>query len=183
MANNFRIEELNKFKKTLEQEIEKRKTLSHKYQRYEKNLCAINYAMLAADFAMGTTGVAMVSSGILVLPGMVLSGLVAGLSVFNIILSAVAKQLGEKAEKHRRIEDLASSKLNLICSLFSKALDDNFVTDEEFSNILSVLEKYSKAKQQIGSQYASPGAMEKLTTELQQKKQHVLNDGFFAVGA
>ena len=54
-----------------------------------------------------------------------------------------------KAEKHEKIQTIASAKLDTISSHISKALSDNKVTDEEFRLILEELEKYKVMKEEV----------------------------------
>ena len=55
----------------------------------------------------------------------------------------------QKAEKHEKIKILAESKLNTIHNHISKALLDNSISNEEFSLILSEIEKYKSLKEKI----------------------------------
>ena len=54
-----------------------------------------------------------------------------------------------KAEKHRKIKLLADKKLNVISDLVSKALDDERISDKEFSLVLSELDKFFDKKEKI----------------------------------
>ena len=54
-----------------------------------------------------------------------------------------------KAEKHQKIQRIASTKLNTISSHISKSLSNNKVTDEEFQLILEELEKYKALKEEV----------------------------------
>jgi len=54
-----------------------------------------------------------------------------------------------KAENHHKIKLLANKKLNVISDLVSKALDDETNSDEEFSLVLSKLNKFFDKKEKI----------------------------------
>ena len=54
-----------------------------------------------------------------------------------------------KIEKHENIAMLAISSLNTISSLISKALSDDFVSDEEYSVILFEFETFTRMKEDL----------------------------------
>ena len=56
-----------------------------------------------------------------------------------------------KAEKHLKIKMAASAKLITIASHISKAMMDNYVSDEEFKLIMEELNKYKAMKEEIRS--------------------------------
>jgi len=66
-----------------------------------------------------------------------------------IIGGFVSRRLIPRAEKHERTKLLADKKLNLTCDLFLKALNDQTVSDEAYSLILSELNKFIQKKEQI----------------------------------
>ena len=56
-----------------------------------------------------------------------------------------------KAEKHLKIKIAASSKLDTIASHMSKAMMDNYISDEEIKLIMEELNKYKAMKEEIRS--------------------------------
>ena len=54
-----------------------------------------------------------------------------------------------KAEKHLKIKMAASAKLDTIASHISKAMMDNYISDEEFKLIMEELNKYKAMKEEI----------------------------------
>ena len=54
-----------------------------------------------------------------------------------------------KAEKHLKIKMLASAKLDTIASHISKAMMDNYISDDEFKLIMEELNKYKAMKEEI----------------------------------
>ena len=75
-----------------------------------------------------------------------------------------------KSVKHEAIRILASSKLNIIHSLISKALEDCSISDVEYKLILDEVEKYHEMKNEIRRKAAaatnSPVLDEKTKNEL-----------------
>ena len=52
-------------------------------------------------------------------------------------------------KKHNKIIALAKSKLNMIDTLLSSALNDSKISHEEFSNIITVKNMYENIKENI----------------------------------
>ena len=63
----------------------------------------------------------------------------------------VVKKTTIKAEKHLKMKMLASAKLDTIASHISKALMDNYISDDEFKLIMEELNKYKAMKEEIRS--------------------------------
>ena len=60
-----------------------------------------------------------------------------------------SKLLSHKVSKHEQTAALAKSKANTIHDLVSKALQDNKISDKEFSLILAEVDKFEKLKHEI----------------------------------
>ena len=58
-----------------------------------------------------------------------------------------------KIEKHEEIAVLAVSALNTISSLISKALSDDYISDEEYSLILLEFETFKLMKEDLRIKY------------------------------
>ena len=56
-----------------------------------------------------------------------------------------------KLEKHEKIKTLAEAKLNSISDYVSKALEDDNISEQEFSLIISELEKSNNMKEEVRS--------------------------------
>ena len=69
----------------------------------------------------------------------------------SIVGSQTNNKQSIKAEKHEKIKTLADAKLNTISDLISKALADDRISDEEYSLILSELDKFNQMKEEIRS--------------------------------
>jgi len=72
-----------------------------------------------------------------------------GAGLLFIVRGFVSTRLILKAEKHHKIKLLADKKLNVISDLVSKAVDDETISDEEFSLLLSELNKFFDEKEKI----------------------------------
>ena len=77
-------------------------------------------------------------------------GIVAG--VFGVIGRIVSRKFTTKAEKHEKIKMLDEVKLNTISDYISKALEDDNISDEEYSLILNELVKFNEMKEELRSE-------------------------------
>ena len=76
-----------------------------------------------------------------------ISGVVTG--AVSLIGNIFSKKATTKAEKHLKIKTLAMAKLDTIASHVSKAMMDDFISDEEFKLIMEEMEKYKALKEEI----------------------------------
>ena len=76
-----------------------------------------------------------------------ISGVVTG--AISLIGNIFSKKATTKAEKHLKIKTLATAKLNTIATHVSKAMMDDFISDEEFK--LIIMEKYKALKEEVRS--------------------------------
>ena len=72
-----------------------------------------------------------------------------GAVLLFIVGGFVGRHLILKAEKYRKIKLLADKKFNVISDLVSKALDDETISDKEFSLVLSEIDKFFDKKEKI----------------------------------
>ena len=100
---------------------------------------------------MGAAGAALLATGAGAPLGVALevSGAVTG--AITLIGNIFSKKAATKAEKHLKISERAITKLDTIASHISKALMDDFVSNEEFNLILEEMNKYKALKEEIRS--------------------------------
>jgi len=107
-------------------------------------------AVLAVSFiGLSTVSVVFLSTVIASPAVTVIEAVSLGAGLLFIVGGFLSRHLILKAEKHRKIELLADKKLNVISDLVSKALDDETISDEEFSLVLSELDKFFDKKEKI----------------------------------
>ena len=73
----------------------------------------------------------------------------------------VGRRLQAKAGKHYLIRGLAESKLNTIADRISTVLTDDKITEEEFRQILSEVNKYNQMKAKIRGHHKQSGGLSK----------------------
>ena len=147
--DNFRLDVMKEKKKYLEAEIVKRESLSKIYHKGIKIINMTDTDLIMVTMGLGATGVGLLSTIIAAPVVIAMEAVALGTGLLSMVGNHVVKKLMKKAEKHEKIKVLAESKLNTINDHISKALLDNSISNEEFSLILSEIEKYKSLKDEI----------------------------------
>ena len=124
-------------------ERDKRNEICAKYNRGVNIIGMIHNCLGVTAIVLGIPGVGLLSS-IVVAPaviGMEAVSIVMGL--LRVARNRAIKKLSLKIEKHEKIATLAVSALNTISSLISKALSDDYISDQEYSQILLKFETFT----------------------------------------
>ena len=148
-GHSYRLKVILDVQKFFEEEIQKREAFSKKYFRISKIVYIADNTLIGITIVAEGTGAVLLSTGVGAPFALVLgiSGAVTGaISLFGNIFS---KKVTTKAEKHLKIKTLASAKLDTIASHISKALMDDYISDEEFKLIMSEMDKYKAMKEEI----------------------------------
>jgi len=167
-AHAYRLAKIVEIQKELERERDKRAVLNTKYRKGVRIINVVDG--ISALIALGSTASAIaVMSTIVAAPvAMALQAVAVGAGVFSAVGRVVNRKLSLKAEKHRQIKTLAEAKLNTISDYVSKALEDDYISDEEYSLILNELGKFNEMKEEIRSETKvsidkEPGIRETMT--------------------
>ena len=146
---SYRLQEISRLKKRLEDERDKRGQLYKKYRRGVNALDGVDTALLTAGMGMGIGGVGLLSTIIAapVVLGLEIAALACG--TLGVAGKFISRRLAVKAKKHDEVRVLAESKLNTIADHVSSALMDGRVSDEEFRLIIDELHKYDQMKAEI----------------------------------
>ena len=148
-GHTYRLKVISDVQKFLEEEINKRDAFSKKYFRVSKIINITDSVLAGITFLAEAAGAVLLSTGVgaPIALGLGISGAATG-AIF-IIGNIVGRKTTTKAEKHLKIKILASSKLNTIASHISKAMMDNYISDDEFKLIMEELNKYKAMKEEI----------------------------------
>jgi len=149
LDQHFRLQEISRLRKHLEDEKEKHSRLYKKYQRGVNVVSAIDTALLTASMLMGIGGVSLLSTIIAAPVVMGLEAAALGCGLLNIAGKFVTRRLSVKAKKHNEIMVLAGSKHSSIIDHVSNALTDGQISDEEFHIIVEEARKYYQMKAKI----------------------------------
>ena len=148
-GHSYRLKIIREVQEFLEEEIKNREAFSKKYFRIAKVVNMIDNALITITIGVEGAGAVLLSTGVGAPFALALgiTGVVTGaISLFGNIFS---KKATTKAEKHLKIKTFAMAKLDTIASHVSKAMMDDFISDEEFKLIMEEMEKYKAMKEEI----------------------------------
>ena len=145
----FRLQEISRLRKHLEDEKDKRSQLYKKYRRGINAVDAADTALISASMGMGIGGVGLLTTVIAapVVLGLEIAAL--GCGLLGVAGKFIGRRLSVKAKKHDEVRVLAESKLNTIADHVSRALTDGQISDEEFRLIIDEAQKYTQMKAEI----------------------------------
>ena len=148
-GHSYRLKVISDVQKFFEEEINKRDSFSKKYFRMSKIVNMVDNGLIIITIGAEGTGAVLLSTGVGAPFALALgiSGVVTG--AISLIGNIFSKKATTKAEKHLKIKTLASAKLDTIASHISKALMDDYISDEEFKLIMSEMDKYKAMKEEI----------------------------------
>ena len=148
-GHSYRLKVISDVQKFFEEEINKRDSFSKKYFRMAKIVNMVDNGLIIITIGAEGTGAVLLSTGVGAPFALALgiSGVVTG--AISLIGNIFSKKATTKAEKHLKIKTLASAKLDTIASHISKALMDDYISNEEFKLIMSEMDKYKAMKEEI----------------------------------
>ena len=145
-GHSYRLKVINDVQKFLEEEINKRDAFSKKYFRIANIVNMVDNTLIVVTIGAGavllSTGVGAPFAIALGISGAVTGGI-------SLIGNIFSKKATTKAEKHLKIKTLAMAKLDTIASHISKAMMDDFISDEEFKLIMDEMNKYKALKEEV----------------------------------
>ena len=148
-GHTYRLKVISDVQKFLEEEISKREAFSKKCFRVARIVSNIDSVLIGITICAEGAGAVLLATGIgaPIALGLGISGAATGaISLFGNI---AVRKTTLKAEKHLKIKMAASAKLDTIASHISKAMMDNYISDEEFKLIMEELNKYKAMKEEI----------------------------------
>ena len=148
-GHSYRLKIIREVQEFLEGEIKNREAFSKKYFRIAKVVNMIDNALITITIGAEGTSAVLLSTGVGAPFALALgiSGVVMG--AVSLIGNIFSKKATTKAEKHLKIKTLATAKLGTIASHISKALTDDFISNEEFNLIMEEMNKYKALKEEI----------------------------------
>ena len=148
-GHGYRLNLIREIQTFLEEEIKKREAFSKKYFRIANIVNIVDNALILITIGAEGTGAILLGTGVGSPFALALgiSGVVTG--AISLIGNIFSKKATTKAEKHLKIKTLAAAKLDTIASHISKALIDNFISNEEFNLIMEEMNKYKVLKEEI----------------------------------
>ena len=148
-GHGYRLKIIREVQNFLEEEIKKREAFSKKYFRIANIVNIVDNTLITITIGAEGTGAVLLGTGVGSPFALALgiTGVVTG--AISLIGNIFSKKATTKAEKHLKIRTLAAAKLDTIASHISKALIDNFISNEEFNLIMEEMNKYKALKEEI----------------------------------
>ena len=148
-GHSYRLKIIREVQEFLEEEIKNREAFSKKYFRIAKVVNIVDNALITITIGAEGTSAVLLSTGVGAPFALALgiSGVVTG--AISLIGNIFSKKATTKAEKHLKIKTLAMAKLDTIASHVSKAMMDDFISDEEFKLIMEEMNKYKTLKEEV----------------------------------
>ena len=149
IAHDYRLVNINKLQQRLEDERDRRNNVSKKYHRGINIVNVIQNVLVVTSIGLNAIGLGLLST-IIAAPA-VISIQAVSLGALILIKTGdrVNKNLNVKAEKHEKIKILAETTLDKIINHLSKSLDDEVISEEEFTLVLSEGSKFTELKEEI----------------------------------
>ena len=150
-GHGYRLNLIREIQTFLETEIKNRDAFSKKYFRIAKVVNWVDNALITVTIGAEGAGAVLLATGAgaAVALALGISGVVTG--AISLLGNFFSKKATTKAEKHLKIRTLAAAKLDTIASHVSKALMDDFISNEEFNLILEEMNKYKTMKEEVRS--------------------------------
>ena len=148
-GHSYRLKIIREVQEFLEEEIKNREAFSKKYFRIAKVVNTVDNALITITIGAEGVGAVLLATGVGSPFALALgiSGVVTG--AVSLIGNIFSKKATTKAKKHLKVKTLATAKLDTIASHVSKAMMDDFISDEEFKLIMEEMEKYKALKEEI----------------------------------
>ena len=140
-----------------------KKELNH-YEKTRKKYNRVRGIFTKASIGTGALSVILCGSGVTTsltglgaIVGVPLASLGGLCGVLSVCFAIGSKEISRNVSKHEQTVSLAKAKLNTISDVVSKALKDNEISDEEFSLVLSEVDKFETLKQSIRRKHRKEG--------------------------
>ena len=148
-GHSYRLKIIREVQEFLKREIKNREAFSKKYFRIAKVVNIVDNSLIVVTIGAEGTGAVLLSTGVgaPIALALGISGVVTG--AISLIGNIFSKKATTKAEKHLKIKTLATAKLDTIASHISKALTDDYISNEEFILIMEEMNKYKALKEEI----------------------------------
>ena len=148
-ANKYRLNEINKIKEYFDSEIKERKDITKKLNKYLVSFDYLDKIFIALSASFGTLSIASYAAVVGIPVGVAGSSLTLIFTIGTCINKSLLKVTKKRKKKHNKIIALAKSKLNMIDTLLSSALNDSKINHEEFTNIINEKNIYENIKENI----------------------------------
>ena len=147
--NKSRLNEINKIKDYFNNETNDRKIIIKNLNKYIVSFDYLDKIFITLSASLGTLSIASHATIVGILVGIADSSLTLIFTISTGINKSILQLTKKRKKKHNKIMALAKSKLNVIDTLLSSALNDSKISHEEFSNIITEKNLYENIKENI----------------------------------
>ena len=140
---------IESIRQELELEREKRVVLIEKYSKGCTVVDGVQHGLVIRMIGFGATslGTTLTAVGIPVALAMDVGTVAAG--ILSMASSRIGKYLRTKVNKHEMIRTLAETTLSVISDYISKAIEDDVISEEEYSVVLTEYKVFNVRKDEI----------------------------------
>ena len=160
-VNKYRLDEINEIRNYLNNEIKERKDIIKKLNKYLVSFDYLDNIFIALSASFGTVSIASHATVIGIPVGIAGSSLTLIFTISTVVNKSLLRVTKKRKKKHNKIIALAKSKLNMIETLLSSALNDSKISHEEFTNIITEKNIYENIKENIKELIEEPSIKEK----------------------
>ena len=147
--NKYRLNEINKIEEYFNNEINERKIINNKLNKYIVNLDYTDKIFIVLSTSFGALSIASYARVIGIPVGIKSTSLTLIFTISTGINKSLLQLTNKKKKKQNKIIILAKNKLNMIDILLSSALNDSKISHEEFSNSINKKTMHENMKENI----------------------------------
>ena len=148
-GNNYRLNQIDKIKDYFHNEINERKDIIKKLNKYIVSFDYLDKIFITLSASFGTLSIASHATVVGIPVGIAGSFSTLIFPIGRGISKLLLKVTKKRKKKHNKIIALAKSKLNMIKTLLSSALNDSKIGHEEFTSIITEKNIYENIKENI----------------------------------
>ena len=137
-TNKYRLDEINKIKEYFDNEIKERKNIIKKLNKYLVSFDYLDKISITLSASFGTLSIASYAAVVGIPVGIAGSSLTFIFTIGTGINKSLLKVTKKRKKKHNKIITLEKSKLNMIDTLLSSALNYSIIN---MKNLLTLLMK------------------------------------------
>ena len=162
--NKYRLDEINKIRDYFNNEINERKDIIKKLNKYLVNFDYLDKIFVTLSASFGTLSKASYASVVGTPAGIAGSSLTLVFTIGRGISKSLLKVTKKRKKEHNKIIAFAKKKLNTIDTSLSSVLNDSEISHEEFTNIITETNIYENIKENIKKLTTESSEEEKSTT-------------------
>ena len=163
-VNKYKIDEVHKIKEYFDNEINKRKEIIKKLNKYRVSFDYLDKIFITLSASFGLLSIASYAAVVGIPVGIAGSSLTLIFTIGTGVNKSLLRVTKKRKKKHNKIITLAKGILNTIETLLSSELNNSTISHEEFTNIITERNMYENIKENI-EDTAEPSSLERIKEE------------------